>query len=277
MTTADATVRATTRPPRTPTGGPPTRAAAVLRWAIPIFLIVVWEVAARGGQRMLVPVPSRIIESTWDLLVSGELLDLLIVSNQSLILGTAAALLLGIPLGILLGRSATLDRFLNVFITISLATPTVALLPLIIVLFGLGPPARIFFVFLISFDTVVSMVRTGVRRVDPTLLEMADCFAARWYHTWPKVILPGMVPTVAGAVRVAISRGLIGMVIIELTLISVGIGGFIMRQRVFFRPNDVFAGVLILCVEAVLLSLVARKLEQRLAPRGIYGTGGRSE
>jgi ABC-type nitrate/sulfonate/bicarbonate transport system permease component len=218
-----------------------------------------------------------VADSTWNLLVSGRLLDLMWTSNQSLVIGTGLALVLGVPFGILLGRSARLDRFLNVFITISLSTPIVALLPLIIVLFGLGLPARAFFVFLISFDTVVSMVRTGVQRLEPVYLEMADCFAARWYHVWGKVILPGIVPTLAGAVRVAVSRGLIGMIIIELTLVSVGIGGFIMRQRVFFRPNDVFAGVLIICVEAIVLSILTRKLQQRLAPRGIYGTGDRGE
>jgi ABC-type nitrate/sulfonate/bicarbonate transport system permease component len=256
-----------------PTTAGPSWLAVVLRWLIPVALLAAWQFWASDISSLLIPTPTAILEALWELIQSGELWELLWISNQSLILGTALSLAAGIPFGILLGRSQRVDRFLFIFIQIGLAAPSVAFLPLVIVFLGLDLTARTFFVFLFSFDLVVTMIRNGVRGVDPNLIEMADSFAARRRHLWVKVLLPGMVPTIAAAVRVAITRGLVGMTIIELTLIAVGIGGFITHSRAFFASSMVFAGVLVICVEALLLTFAAQRLEKWLTPRGLYGTG----
>src|SRR5690606_15232447 len=134
--------------------------------------------------------------------ISGELLENLWLSTQSLLIGTTAAIVIGIPFGVLLGRSKIANRVLGIYVDLDLATPSVALLPIIILIFGLGLPARSIVVFTFSFPLVVSMVRAGSRTVDPQFIEMGQAFGTSTRQLWMKVLLPGMLPTLAGALRV---------------------------------------------------------------------------
>nr|MDT0662527.1 ABC transporter permease subunit [Micromonospora sp. DSM 115978] len=251
-----------------------TRTARVLRIVSPLVLLLIWQVAAQSSQSILFPTPTAVAEAFWELASSGELAEVLWRSNQALFIGTAAALVVGIPLGIALGRSSLLNRIFGVYIDIDLATPTIALIPIVIIVFGLGLTARSVVVFLFAFALVVSLVRTGARTVDPALVDMATAFAPTRRQMWIKVILPGLLPALGGAFRVAVSRGVVGMVIVELTLTTVGIGGLVMEARSFFRADVVYAGVAVVVAEGLLLMALGRWVERKIAPQGLYGTGG---
>ncbi|MFY1632929.1 ABC transporter permease [Solwaraspora sp. WMMB335] len=270
-------------PPRTrrPRRGPArddapqgtTRAAKVLRIASPFVLLVIWQIAAQTSDSILFPTPIAIATAAWDMTVSGELGPALWRSNQALLIGTSTALAVGVPIGIALGRSSLLNRIFGVYIDIDLATPTIALIPIVIIVFGLGLTARSVVVFLFAFALVVSLVRTGARTVDANLIDMATAFAPTRWQLWVKVILPGLLPALGGAFRVAVSRGVVGMVIVELTLTTVGIGGLVMEARSFFRADVVYAGVAVVVAEGLLLMALGRWVERRIAPQGLYGTG----
>lgn len=273
MSTGSATVeRARDRKSNRKSG--PGRLGVALRWLLPILLIVAWAIYARSASDLVIPTPAAVLAAFWQMVTTGQLVDLLMTSNQALLFGTLLSLGIGIPFGILLGRYKTFDSFFGVFISISLAAPTIAFLPIVIIVFGLDLKARVVFVFLFTFDLVVSIVRNGVRNIQPEFIEMATCFAANTRQMWLKVLLPGMIPSLAAALRIAITRGLVGMVIIELTLTAVGIGGFVMLQRAYFRADMVFAGVFVICLEALLLTFIAQRIERRLIPKGLHGVSG---
>ena len=259
---------------RRTSGGFPTPLARILRWSLGPALLIAWQIAASGISALLIPTPIAVVQALWKLTVSGELLEAFWLSNQSLLIGTTAAIVLGIPFGVLLGRSKIANRLLGVYVDLDLATPSVALLPLIILVFGLGLEARSIVVFTFSFPLTVAMVRAGSRTVDPKLIEMGESFAPTTWQLWRKVLLPGMLPTLAGAIRVAVSRGVVGMIIVELTLVTVGLGGLIMEAQSLFKSDVLFAGVVVVCLEGVLLIYLANLLEKKIAPRGLYATEG---
>ncbi|MFV2105528.1 MULTISPECIES: ABC transporter permease [unclassified Micromonospora] len=260
----------------TPDNGPhgTTRTVKVLRIVSPLTLLLAWQIAAQISNSILFPTPTAIVAAAWDLALSGELGPALWRSNQALLIGTSVALAVGVPIGIALGRSPLLNRIFGVYIDIDLATPTIALIPIVIIVFGLGLTARSVVVFLFAFALVVSLVRTGARIVDANLIDMAAAFAPTRWQLWAKVILPGLLPALGGAFRVAVSRGVVGMVIVELTLTTVGIGGLVMEARSFFQADVVYAGVAVVVAEGLLLMALGRWVERKIAPQGLYGTGG---
>lgn len=195
------------------------------------------------------------------------------LSNQSLVIGFALTVPVGIIGGLALGRFPALDRWLGVFLDIALVTPQVALVPIIVVALGIDLAARATVVFLFAVPFLVVNVRAGTRSVDPRYVEMARSFGASELQLWRRVIVPGMLPAVAAGLRIAISRSVVGMVIVELTLVSVGMGALIQNSRALFRPAEVFAVTGVLVAEGLILISLARWAERRVAPRGLHGTG----
>lgn len=237
-------------------------------------LILAWHIAASGVSALLIPTPGAVLQALWRTTVSGELLEAFWLSNQSLLIGTTAAIVLGIPFGVLIGRSKVANRVLGIYIDLELATPSIALLPIIIMIFGLGLPARSIVVFSFSFPLTVAIIRAGARTVDERIIEMCRSFGPTTAQLWWKVIIPGMLPTLAGAMRIAVSRGVVGMIIVELTLITVGLGGMIMEANAMFHADVLFAGVLVVCAEGLFLIWLAGVAERKIAPRGLYATEG---
>jgi ABC-type nitrate/sulfonate/bicarbonate transport system permease component len=254
----------------------PSPLARTLRWTLGPALLIAWQLAAMNISALLIPTPIAVVQALWKITLSGELLEAFWLSNQALLIGTTSAIVLGIPFGVLLGRSKVANRILGIYIDLDLATPSVALLPLIIMIFGLGLEARSIVVFTFSFPLIVAMVRSGSRTVDPRIIEMGQSFAPTTAQLWRKVLLPGMLPTLAGAMRVGVSRGVVGMIIVELTLVTVGLGGMIMEAQSLFRSDILFAGVLVVCLEGVVLIYLANLLEKKIAPQGLYATEGTS-
>lgn len=259
------------RPDRTSSLTP---AARVLRWVLPLLALATWQVwATRGGGSLLIPPVSDILASTWRLIISGEIFPLLWMSNQAFLIGTSLALLVAIPLGILLGRSERANQILGIYLEIDLASPTIAFLPIVIVVVGLGLPARSLVVFLYSFALTTSLVRSGARSVDRQLIEMAEAFAPTRRQLWQHVIIPGLLPALGGAFRIAVSRGVVGMIIVEFVLTTVGLGGLIIDAKSRFQADVVYAGVLLILLEAFAIMAFGRWVERKIAPEGLYGTG----
>jgi len=248
------------------------KSVVVLRMLSPLLLLGLWQVSSITTESILFPSATEVLVAMWEMGTSGDLWVALWLSNQALIIGATASLILGITVGVLLGRSRRLDKIFGIYINIDLATPTIALLPIVIIIFGLGLTARSVVVFTFGFAMVVSLVRTGAQTVDEDLAEMGEAFAPTRWQMWSKVIIPGLLPALGGAIRIAVSRGVVGMVIVELILITVGIGGVVMDARALFQGDRVYAGVIIICIEALLLMAAGRWIERKIAPQGMYGS-----
>jgi NitT/TauT family transport system permease protein len=200
--------------------------------------------------------------------VSGELVRALLISNQSLVIGFLATVVIGVPLGSLLGRFATLDRIFGLYLDISLVVPMVALMPIVIVALGIDLAARVVIVILFALPGLIINTRTGVRSVDSRLVEMARSFGATERQIWWKVTLPAALPALMAGLRFAASRAVVGMIIVELTLIAVGIGLVIQDARGRFSADIVFAATLVVALEGMLIVGLARRFEDLVVPRG---------
>jgi ABC-type nitrate/sulfonate/bicarbonate transport system permease component len=241
--------------------GPP------LRWASVVLCLLGWEYAGHTGEKLLIPSFSATLLAIWRLTISGELPRALLVSNQSLAIGFLITLAICVPLGLLLGRFVLLDRALSLYLDIAMVVPMVALMPVVIVALGISLTARVVIVVLFALPGLVINVRTGVRGVDPRLIEMARAFGAREWEIWLKVTLPAALPALAAGLRFAASRAVVGMVIVELTLIAVGIGAIIQNGRGSLSPDVVFAGTMVIALEGIALVRLATWLQKLLAPR----------
>jgi len=229
----------------------------------------IWQWYAVTHKSILVPTFTATMAALPGLLTSEELWERMWVSNQALILGFAASCVIGIPIGVLLGRFRTAERFSNLYINILLVTPMAAIIPIILMSTGIRDGAllsRVILVILFTFVMLIVNSRAGVRQVDPSVIEMARCFGASELTIWRRVLLPGSIPAVMTGVRIGLGRAVTGMVIIELLLVAVGLGNLVQRYEARMQGDQLYALVIVIVVEALLLIQVARWLERKVAP-----------
>jgi len=225
-----------------------------------------WEAYASQARSLLIPRFSETVIGFFTLLTDRHFWEALFISNQSLVLGFSIAVVLGIPLGLAMGRFRAAERAVDVYLNILLVTPMAALIPILLMSLGLTLASRVVLVVLFSIVMIIVNSRAGVRQVDPSLIEMARSFGASERQIWWRVLLPGSLPAVMTGVRIGLGRAVTGMVIVELLMVAVGIGGLILEYRGFFKAELLYGTVVIVVLEALALITLARRLERRVAP-----------
>lgn len=225
-----------------------------------------WQVYGTYWGGLLVPTFTETVGGIGDLVVDPEFWSAFAVSNQALVLGFLAAVVLGVPLGLLLGRYPVAERLSNVYLNILLVTPMAAVIPLLVMSVGFGLLSRVILVTIFAIVMVVVNVRSGVRQVDPSLLQMARSFGASERQMWTRVLIPGALPSIMTGIRLGLGRAVTGMVIVELLMVSVALGGLILNYRSRFDGAHLYATIVLILVEALVLIGAARWLESRLAP-----------
>jgi NitT/TauT family transport system permease protein len=231
-----------------------------------VLFALAWQIYGTFWGGLLVPTFTETVVAFVDLLGTPEFWDSLFVSNQALFLGFAAALVIGIPTGLLLGRFRTLERFTNVYVNILLVTPMAAIIPLLIMSVGFGLLSRVILVTIFSVVMVIVSVRAGVRQVDPSLIQMARSYGASEAQIWLRVLIPGSLPSIMTGVRLGLGRAVTGMVIVELLMVSLALGGLILEYRGRFDGPHLYAVIVAILLEALILIGFAQWLERRVAP-----------
>jgi ABC-type nitrate/sulfonate/bicarbonate transport system permease component len=226
----------------------------------------VWQLLTYNSRNLLIPTFLETAAAFPALLVDVRVWQAMLISNQALVIGFAIAILLGIPIGLLMGRFRGAERFTNVYINIMLVTPVAALIPLLLMSVGIGLASRVIIVVLFSITMVIVNSRAGVRQVDPSLIEMARNFGANERDIWRRVLLPGSLPAIMTGIRIGLGRAITGMVIVELLLVSVGLGNLVNRFSANFQPDRLYALIIIIVLEALVLISLARWIERRAAP-----------
>ncbi|MGH2628097.1 MAG: ABC transporter permease [Anaerolineales bacterium] len=240
-----------------------------LRLTSVITMLAVWEALGRGLGGLLMPTASETLAALVRLLRGGELWRALWISNQALLIGYLAALLVGIPLGLAIGRWRQVERPVDLYLNLLLVTPVSALIPILIMALGLGVAARAVVVFTFAVAIVAVNTRAGLRDIDPALIEMARSFGASEAQLWRKILLPGARPALLAGARLGLARAISGMVAVELLLVSVGVGRLLLRFQADFDAGAVYAVVLIVAAQAVLLTGWLRRWERRGERAGI--------
>lgn len=235
-----------------------------LRLMVLAMLLGGWHYLAGGGDALSLPSPAATFSAIGDLIGDGSLMRGLWATNQAMIVGFLIAIVISLPLGIVMGLHDGLRKIGEPYITILLALPTIAFLPIVQVVFGLTFTSRVIVIVLFAFTYMSVNTMVGVRIVDPQLKEMARSFNASRFQMLTKVVLPGAVPGILSGVRLGLGRALLGMIIAELLLVSPGIGSMILDYKAAFQPNFVFGILLVLVLEGVVLMGLATWLERRL-------------
>jgi NitT/TauT family transport system permease protein len=232
-----------------------------------VIIATIWEVLASRAKLLLVPTFTSTLRGVVQLIGDPKVWNAFLISNQSLLFGFAVAIVLGIPLGLAAARYRRVEGFVDPYLSIMLVTPMAALIPILIMALGImSLVARIFLVVVFAIPVVIVNSRAGVRQVDPGLIEMATSYGAGERVIWRKILLPGALPAIMTGVRLGLGRAVTGMVIIELLMVAVGIGGLILNYQGRFEAGLLYGVIVLVVLEALILVSVVRIIERRVAP-----------
>lgn len=237
-----------------------------LRFLSLLTLAGLWEIAGRLGNARLLPPLSKVMIAWFQLIVSGEIFSALAVSLQALALGFLLSLVIGVPLGLIMGRYRRVDQFLDIYMTALLTVPMISFIPFLVIAFGLGLHSRVWIVFLFAFVIIAINTAAGVRNVDPALTEMAKSFGAREHELFAKIILPAALPMIMAGIRLGMGRAVLGMVTSEMILAVVGFGAMLMTFSASFNSAALFATILTIVLLAMALLALIQYLDRRWTP-----------
>jgi len=239
---------------------------ALFRYGFVALILIVWEVVGPFVSPIFFSYPSKITVAFYDLTVSGELPYFLGQSLEVMIYGLSIAIVVGIPLGIAMARFRRLDWALDLPINALYATPLVAVVPLLVLWFGIYLKAKIIVVFLFAVFPVLINTYQGVRECDKNMIEVARSFRSTEWSMWRDVLLPFALPYIIAGIRLAIGRGLIGMIIAEFYTTITGLGFMITRYANMFEMDKTFVPVIVLMILGVSLTTLLKWFGRRIAP-----------
>jgi NitT/TauT family transport system permease protein len=227
--------------------------AGAIRWLTIAGLIVLWEVAARlWGDPSFVAPPSAVLVALIPTIFGDpKLTAALGMTFFELVSAFALAIVVGALVGVAIGATSIARRSLFPFVLLLYGLPQVALLPLCILLFGLGPPSRIAFGFTHGVLPIIVTTVSGMRSVSPLFLASARSTGASSAQILRHIIFPTMVASVFTGLRLAMSLTLLGVILAELYVSSNGIGSFTQIFAETFKPAQLYALVVVLAVMAV--------------------------
>ena len=239
---------------------------ALFRYGFVLLILIVWQIVGPFINPIFFTYPTKIAEAFYTTTISGELPYFLGQSLEVMIYGLTIALIVGIPLGIAMARIRWLDWALDLPINALYATPLVAVVPLLVLWFGIYLKAKIIVVFLFAVFPVLINTYQGVRECDKNMLEVAHSFRSSEWRVWRDVLLPFAVPYIIAGIRLAIGRGLIGMIIAEFYTTISGLGFMITRYANVFEMDKTFVPVIVLMVLGVSLTSLLKWFGRRIAP-----------
>lgn len=226
----------------------------------------IWELSGPGMNPLFGSYPSAIWQAGVRMAESGDLLTAIFSSLQPFFAGYLLAALIGIPLGLLIGRYRTVEAALGIYVTAGYAMPLVALVPLFMLWFGLGFTVKVAIIFTLAFFPICINTWEGVRAVPKALIEVGTSFVAPPSAVMWKIVLPATLPYIIAGLKLAIGKAVIAMVVAEFFTAISGLGGIILNAANQFDTAAMFVPIIILMVMAVSLTALVRWLERRLAP-----------
>ena len=231
-----------------------------------VCVLGIWEIFGGMIDPVLFTVPSKIAVAAVGMIASGELWNYLWPSLVVLAVGLILAAIIGIAIGLLLARFRLLDVAFGSYITFLYSIPSVALVPLIVLWAGFEMTAKIIILFMFAFFPMVINTYQGVRNVDTKLLEVGRAFRCSERQLWANIVLPAALPFIVTGVRLALGRGLIGMMLADLYTAISGIGYLIVRTASTFQVDKMFVPIVTLGLLGVTLTWLLRLVEIKVAP-----------
>jgi len=232
--------------------------ASLIVWAI------IWEIFGRSGASLVIPPLSNIFARIIEIVPTPTFINALWITGRSFLLGNAIAIAVGVPLGILMGRSAIADRILLPWVNMFLSAPLSALVPVIMVLFGLGETTIVLTVVLFAIWIIVLDARAGVRGISPSLVEMAMSFGATQWQAFSRIYVWAALPEILSGIRLGLIRAVKGVVIGQLLVSIVGFGSLFELYSSRFLMEHFWALLFVLFGFAFVLNEILAWLERKV-------------
>ncbi|WP_084706374.1 aliphatic sulfonate ABC transporter permease SsuC [Tatumella morbirosei] len=237
---------------------------ALVPWALPVVVIVLWQLAAQIGwlSVRILPAPVTIGKTFWRMTLSGELGSNLAISTARALTGFAIGGSLGLLLGFITGLSRIGERLLDTSVQMLRNIPHLALIPLVILWFGIDETAKIFLVALGTLFPIYLNTYHGIRNIDRGLLEMARSYGLRGFSLFRQVILPGALPSIMVGVRYALGVMWLTLIVAETISADSGIGYLAMNAREFLQTDVVVVAIILYALLGKLADVCTVLLER---------------
>lgn len=232
--------------------------ASLLIWA------ALWEVVGRTGASFVIPPLSAIFVRIVEIVPTAHFADALWITGKAFLLGNTIAILVGVPLGVIMGRSVIADRVLLPWVNMFLSAPLTALVPVIMVIFGLGQTTIVMTVVLFAIWIIVLDARAGVHAISPSLVEMARVFGASPLQAFVKIYLWAALPEILSGIRLGVIRAVKGVVIGQLLVSIVGFGRLFEIYSSRFLMEHFWALLFVLFAFAFTINEILAWLERKV-------------
>jgi NitT/TauT family transport system permease protein len=233
--------------------------ASLLIW------IVLWEIVGRFGLVFLLPPFSEVLAAMWELFGTNKFWDSTLTTLRAFAVGMAFAILVGVPLGVLMGRSKAADRLLGMWVNIFVSAPLSALVPILMILFGLGETTVILSVFLFAVWIIALDTQAGVAHMQRSLEEMARSYGATPGQLYGKIILWAALPEILAGIRIGLVRGVKGVVIGQLLVSVIGYGEMFELYSRNFLMAEFWALLILLFGFAFIASELVAYFERKVS------------
>jgi NitT/TauT family transport system permease protein len=231
-----------------------------------LTMLVIWEIFGRRINPMFGSYPSAIAAKLYELIADGRLPAAFVQSMQPFLVGFALASVLGIAIGMLLGRFRTLEAAFGIYVTAGNAMPLIAIMPLFILWFGLGFGVKVAIITTLSFFPICISTWSGVKSIPKSLIEVGQSFVGSRQDILRKIVLPASVPYIIAGLRLAVGKAVIALIVAEFFTALAGLGGIILTAANNFETAEMFAPITVLLGFAVLLNSLMLWLERRISP-----------
>ena len=234
-----------------------------------VTLVIVlggWEIAGNYVNPLFLSSPSAIAVAFYELAASGELLAAILTSLLGFGLGVFFAIVVGISLGVAMGRIRMVEYVLEPYVNALYSTPSIALIPLFILWFGVGLTSKAIIIFTLSVFIVVINTFTGVKNLSQSVIDIGAAFGASERQIFWKVVLPAALPFIMTGLRLAVGRAILAMIVAEFFTSIAGLGGMIVKYGNFFQTAKMFVPIIVVSLLGVGFVELIKYIERKLAP-----------
>lgn len=236
-----------------------------LPWVLPILLIVVWAILSNLDviSRKILPLPQDVLFSFRDLLLSGKLIEHIAISFQRAFIGFLIGGGIGLVLGFINGLSSIAEKLLDTTIQMVRNVPHLAMIPLVVLWFGIGEESKIFLVAVgVLFPVYINTLH-GIRSVDNGLIEMGSVYGLRTASLFLKIVLPGALPSILVGLRYALGIMWLTLIVSETIATNSGIGFLAMNAREYMQTDIILLTIVLYALFGKLADSIAKLLERR--------------
>ena len=238
----------------------------IARYGLLVLFFAGWQIASTAGwlNAAIIPPLDKIFVALWNGITQGALLGDITISLQRAGLAFAAAIVVGIPLGLFMGQIRPLEQALDPILQLFRQTSALALYPIFILLLGLGETSKVFVIFWAALFPILLSTISGVKEVDTKLLEMARTFGAGRLTLFYRVIVPASVPSIFIGLRLSATTALLLLIAAEMIGANQGIGFRVMNAQYNFQIPMMFAAIFLLAFAGLLANAILVVLQRRL-------------